>query len=200
MDGQEATAGSAAVDEELARCDLVIDATVSPQSFNRIAHVLAQAKTRLVWLEIYAGGIGGMVARYRPGHDPDPHSMRQGMLSWMEAQNAEVPETVEDYGAARNDGAALVASDADVSVIAAHATGLALDSLSEREPSDFLSNVYFIGLRRGWIFEQPLHVLPLHLEPSECATASSDPGAQRRALEFLKEVVSTDDDDGARAS
>ena len=122
------------------------------------------------------------------------------MLSWMEAQDVEVPETVEDYGAARNDGAALVASDADVSVIAAHATGLALDSLSEREPSDFLSNVYFIGLRRGWIFEQPLHVLPLDLEPSESATASSDPEAQRRALEFLKEVVSSDDDDGASAS
>ena len=200
MDGQEATAGSASVDEELAKCDLVIDATASPQGFNRIAHVVAQAKTRFIWLEIYAGGIGGMVARYRPGHDPDPHSMRQGILTWMEAQDAEVPETVVDYGVLSPDGETVVASDADVSVIAAYASDLALDTLSDREPSEFLSNVYFIGLRRGWVFEQALHVLPLDVELGESTTGPADPEAPRRALEFLKEVISSDDDDSACTS
>jgi len=117
----------------------------------------------------------------------------------VENPQAHESQNVEE-STADGEGGALVASDADVSVIAAHAAGLAFDTLSDREPSEFLSNVYFVGLRRGWIFDQPLHVLPLYMEPGESTSKAADPEAESRALEFLKEVISSDDDDSASTS
>lgn len=54
-----------------------------------------------------------------------------------------------------------MASDADVTVIAAQTTQMALDALLSREPSHYPHPAYLVGFARGWIFEQPFHTLPI---------------------------------------
>jgi hypothetical protein len=60
-----------------------------------------------------------------------------------------------------------VADDADVSVIAAHATRMATDILVDPTGPNFPSSVYMIGLRQGWIFEQPFETFPIDIKPTE---------------------------------
>jgi tRNA A37 threonylcarbamoyladenosine dehydratase len=47
MDGQEASAGAAGLDNQLGDCDLIVDATASPTGFNRVANVAAASGTPL---------------------------------------------------------------------------------------------------------------------------------------------------------
>ncbi len=67
LGGQEASGNTASVLDELATCDLLIDATADPQAFNFIASVARNALRPMIWAEVYAGGIGGFVGRVRPG-------------------------------------------------------------------------------------------------------------------------------------
>lgn len=160
LTGQESTVSTAAALEELAACDVIFDATACPQTFGLLAGVVRQAKTCLVWAEIFAGGLGGLVARSRPGLDPDPFEIRNRVLAYCEHQLAPPSEAGAAYGAGGNDSP-WIAADADVTVIAAHAARLALDLMLKREPSDFPYSVYLVGLSRGWIFEEPFHTIPL---------------------------------------
>jgi len=62
----------------------------------------------------------------------------------------------------------LVASDADVSVVAAHATRFAMDMLTGREPSAFPFSMYLVGLAQAWVFDAPFHTIPIDVgEPAE---------------------------------
>ena len=92
MDAQESSASAASVDESLASCDLIVDATASPASFNRAARVSVRSNTPLVWMEVYGGGIGGFFARSRPGRDPDPFTMRAQFDEWALKQGVEAPQ------------------------------------------------------------------------------------------------------------
>ena len=60
-----------------------------------------------------------------------------------------------------SDGPPLIADDADVSAIAAHAARLAIDLLIAREPSLFPHSVYAIGLGVGSVFDQPFQTFPI---------------------------------------
>ncbi len=201
MGGQEASASAAAVDQEIANCDLAIEATASSQSFNRASHVTQQANVPLVWLEIFAGGIGGFMARSRPENDPDPYAMRLQLDQWMNKQDAPVPKVVTDYTARGADGVPLVASDAAVTAIAAHTTEFALDTLAARNPSAYPANVYLIGLRQAWIFQQPLDIRPLILERSIVPTTQeTEPAIIHEHSEFLKGLLPSDEDDDSTST
>jgi len=119
----------------------------------------------MLWLEVYAGGIGGMVARSRPGHDPDAHTMRRIYVQYTAehpfSDAAVDSEGVRNYQMEDTQGTILAASDADVSVISAHATRLAVDTLLERNPSHFSYSMYLIGLERAWVFEAAFSTIPI---------------------------------------
>ena len=78
LTGQESNAVLNGALNRLGKCDLLIDATASPPVFNLLAAVAANNQKPLLWMEVYAGGIGGMIARSRPGIDPDPHGAGGG--------------------------------------------------------------------------------------------------------------------------
>jgi molybdopterin/thiamine biosynthesis adenylyltransferase len=164
LTGQESTASLSGILNKLGRCDILIDATADSKVFNLVAAIARTYEKPMLWGEVYAGGIGGMIARSRPGHDPDPHTIRAAYYDFT----SETPESglfvTRDYTAENADGDVLSASDADVGVLASHATRLAVDTLLGREPSMFPYSMYLIGLARSWVFEAPFHTIPIETD------------------------------------
>src|SRR5205807_2470456 len=53
LGGQESSGSTASVLDELATCDLLIDATADPQAFNFVASVATNRLRPMVWAEVY---------------------------------------------------------------------------------------------------------------------------------------------------
>lgn len=164
--GQQESAGTTEwVMEDLTKADLLIDATADPRAFNLIAAVARRHRKPMVWCQVYAGGIGGLVARALPDVDPPPMQARGQIQAWCDSQNIPWTGFAEaDYGARSGNGAPLLADDADVSVIASHAGRMALDILT-RDHTIFPSSAYLIGLATEWIFQAPFDTWPIELRP-----------------------------------
>ena len=192
LSGQEATLTVDSVLSQLGSCDIIIDATADPYTLNQLSTVVSQQLKPIVWLEIYSGGIGGMIARYRPNKDPYPKITRAALYEYLE--KLELPEIREtaDYTSVSSEGETVVASDADVTLVAAHATRMALDILIKREPSDFPCSLYLIGLSQSWIFDQPFCTIPMNL--SEVRSTIIEPGLSKNEvneeLDFIEKLIS----------
>jgi molybdopterin/thiamine biosynthesis adenylyltransferase len=160
LGGQEASGTTASVLDELATCDLLIDATADSQAFNFVAAVARSALRPMIWAEVYAGGVGGFVARLRPHTEPPPHTARRQYIGWCRQQG--VPWRGEDheYESRSNEGP-VVADDADVAIIAAHAARMTTDNLIRPDSSAFPHPAYLIGLARAWLFTEPFDIRPL---------------------------------------
>lgn len=156
--GQESSTAAASALSALGGADLIVDATASPGVFNLCTHVARHSKTPLLWLEIYAGGIGGLVARARPDKEAEPFTLRAAINlvanEIAEQKGVEPPERSIDYGAVDDEERIVIASDADVTTIAGHATQFALDTVLDRDPSHFHHPAYLVGFAENWIFEQ----------------------------------------------
>ncbi len=166
---------------------------ISP-SWQKIAHyssklTLDSSKLTLAWLEIFSGGIGGMVARSRPGRDPRPLEMRTQLEAWIAEQDAPAPETVEDYGAAWEDGRVQIATDADVAFVSAHLTEVALDALLDRQPSAFEGNTFLLGLQKDWVFTAPFQVIALNLRPPATPESVTSPEAREEMQDFVLNLL-----------
>ncbi|MER9863198.1 ThiF family adenylyltransferase [Mesorhizobium sp. M0185] len=183
--GQQESAGTTeSVIEELARADLLVDATADPRAFNLVAAVARRQRKPMVWCEVFAGGIGGIVARARPDVDPTPTHARGQVRAWCDKHGVPWTGAADiEYGAQSENGSPLVADDADVSVIAGHAARLALDVLT-REQSIFPSSAYAIGLTAEWIFQAPFDTWPIDLR-SEGEWGESQDGASADDLKDL---------------
>ena len=192
LSGQEATAYVDGVLSELGAADLIIDATADSITFNQLSTVASQQKTPMVWLKIYAGGIGGLIARFRPGCDPDPKTMRAYLLGYLAQQNAPEINATADYTATDAEGETLIASNADVAVIAENATQMALDILTGCEPSGFPYSMYLIGLSHGWIFKEPFYTIPINFSDVESTLTVPDLSDEDAAetLNFLGKLIS----------
>jgi hypothetical protein len=166
LGGQESSDSTDAALVEIGGCDLIIDATADPQVFNLCGAVARNERRTLIWGEVFAGGIGGLVARLRPGIEPVPHAARRQILDWCAGQGALPPAgTADQYGLSLPGGAPpLVADDADVTAMAAHVSRLALDALA-RDESLFPQAAYAVGLKPGWIFGAPFETWPIALMP-----------------------------------
>jgi hypothetical protein len=166
LGGQESAGATDAALVEVGKCDLIVDATANPQVFNLCAAIARDERKPLVWGEVFAGGIGGLVARVRPDIEPVPHAARRQILEWCADRGREPPKgKPADYGLTTGEGSApLVADDADVSVISGHVARLAVDVLVELH-SAFPQAAYAIGLRKEWIFQAPFDTWPIELLP-----------------------------------
>lgn len=151
--------------EAIGESDLIIDATADPTAFNLSGGAARRHRKPMIWAEVFGGGIGGLIARARPDVDPPPTEARRQIAGWCDGHATPWefrPET--DYEAVGDDETPFVADDADVSVIAAHATRFALDILQGGETS-FPQSAYVIGLKKAWIFQAPFDTWPIDLDP-----------------------------------
>lgn len=177
LTGQESNSYVNGVFLKISKCDVIIDATASGQVFNLLASISSSSQKPLIWGEVYAGGIGGVIARSRPEFDPDPQTMRQAYYQFTAETSeadffAPAPYTLEN-----DEGEVLVASDADVSVIANHIARLAVDTMLTTDDSIFPYSMYLIGLAKGWIFSQPFDTKPIqtdHLHQNKAADLSDE--------------------------
>lgn len=158
--GQENPLVSAVVAEALASCNLVIDATAAPSAFLTLAALCHRAQIAMVWGEVFAGGGGGLMARSRPGLDPDPLSVRNHIFGVLRDAPPAPGTEQRDYGA-DIDGRVYIASDAEVGALAAHMTQFSLDALCKEAESAYPVAAYLIGFRKFWLFDQPFDVRPV---------------------------------------
>lgn len=198
--GQENNASVARVLKRLGECDLIVDATADPEVFNLLAHIAGRYSKPLVWMEVYGGGVGGMVARCRPGFDPEPWRMRATYHSATADAPGPAPGNLtEPYAAEGSGGQPLTASDAAVSVIAGYAASMALDALIDPAGTAYPHPMYLVGLSEGWMFEQPFHNIPIAAsDPSEPDDADPDAGpeteseARSEGLRFLMRLLESE--------
>ncbi len=191
LTGQESAGIVDSILSQLGACDLIIDATANPEVLNQLSTVACQQMKPLVWFEIYAGGIGGMIARFRPDQDPDPITTHSSLHEYLESLDLQEINGTEDYVTVNSEGEPIAACDADVAVIAANATRMALDILIEREPSNFPYSLYLIGLTREWIFTEPFHTIPKDLKnvqsiPTELEVSEKE---TNESLEFIEQLI-----------
>ncbi len=191
--GQEASAVADSVLQKLQACDLVIDATAEPAVFNLLAGICTAGRKPLFWVQIFAGGIGGLIARSRPGLDPAPHLARNRIQAWCDALGVPAPVAVRPYEV-NTEAEPLIADDADVGAISAHAARMALDHLIGASPSAFPASAYMIGLSSGWIFDQPFDTRAIDLGDPAPTAAASAPSA---GVALLAQMLN---DHGAQSS
>jgi molybdopterin/thiamine biosynthesis adenylyltransferase len=194
LGGQESSGSTASVLDQLAACDLLIDATADPQAFNFVASVARDALRPMVWAEVYAGGIGGFVGRLRPNIEPPPHEARRQYLAWCQKQNVPWQRQDADYGSRGGGMPPAVADDGDVGVIAAHASRMAIDALLRPEESLFPHPAYVIGLQRAWIFDAPFDTRPIDFIAEGSWAPAPTPERTADALEFMASLFEQGED------
>ncbi len=195
LGGQESSGSTASVLDELATCDLLIDATADPQAFNFVASVATNRLRPMVWAEVYAGGIGGVVARLRPGVEPPPHSARRQYFAWCRAQRAPWQGLDQNYEARGIPAETLVADDSDVAVIAAHASRIALDLLVRPGDTIFPHSAYVIGFANQWIFSAPFDTHPIDFAPDGEWTSQLSPKRTAEAILYMSSLSGFGDDE-----
>lgn len=167
LNGQEASSRIAKALRAAATSDLIIDATGDPTVFNLLAAVASSDQRPMVWAEVLAGGIGGMIARFTPGRTPTPRTMRAIIAQWCADRGTPWTGMDSRYETTTADGPVLIADDADTAVIAAHATRLAIDALIGNDPPIYRYSAYFLGLKPTWIFREPFDTHPIDVGPPE---------------------------------
>lgn len=142
--------------EKLGQCDLIVETSGSGQGFSVAAAVAAQKQIPMVWGRVFGGGYGGYIVRSRPGIEHPALDVRHQLYVAMTDPALPKPpdDSDIDYGS-EHDEQAMIADDADVSVISAHLSRMALDTLRPSDQSDYPESAYLIGLRQEWIFEAP---------------------------------------------
>ncbi|MDH4108809.1 MAG: ThiF family adenylyltransferase [Gammaproteobacteria bacterium] len=202
LGGQESASTMVGALEALADCDLLIDATAESVAFNMLASVSKRRKVPMVWALVFAGGIGGIVARARPNIDPVPNDARGQIDVWCvdRGKDWNRGRDATRYSGERPDGKPMIASDAEVSIIASHATRFAVDILAGAEESNFPASAYVIGFSRDWIFEQPFDTWPINLQCKEQWGETLDPLSEEELSELLKEHLLPIEDADANSS
>jgi molybdopterin/thiamine biosynthesis adenylyltransferase len=186
--GEQASSGAIeGLIEILEGCDLLIDAAAESSAFEVLSAVTSFAKRPFVWGEVFSGGIGGMIARSRPGLEPNSSVMRRTIEDWCADQGRTISRSAAPYES--NDEAPAIASDADVSIIAGHLAAFAIDTLLSRSPSAYPHAVYLIGLQAEWIFDQALEVRPIDVgQPDDSATPPVEE-CRTEIMEILKQLA-----------
>jgi sulfur-carrier protein adenylyltransferase/sulfurtransferase len=197
LGGQESADSTDSVMSALRGCDVIVDATADVHCFNFCASVARGSLIPLVWGEVFAGGAGGLVARVRSGHEPEPQAARNQIAAWCDAQGVAAPRdgSTTPYGGSSEGGAPLVADDAEVTIIASHLARFVTDVLVCPQESAFPAPVYAVGLRKAWIFSQPFETWPIQLVGAEPWKTEPEAGSVKESVELLRELLPSAFDD-----
>ncbi|AMA60124.1 ThiF family adenylyltransferase [Bradyrhizobium sp. CCGE-LA001] len=186
MAGQESSGSAETAITSLLARDVIVNATANPSVFNLVAAVAESDQKPVVWAEVFGGGFGGLMARYRPGKEPSPQLMRRAIENWF-AERGYQPKTVtRDYGTG-GDGPPMIADDADVASIAAATARLAIDTLLAREPSYFPVSAYVLGLApEDGLFTQAFETFPVPMPESPPQEIPFDMSAEEATAEIVE--------------
>src|SRR5581483_9559278 len=96
-----------------------------------------------------------------------------------------------NYTTETAEGQVLVASDADIAIIAHHAARLICDCFAPEDRSKFPFSMYLIGLAKGWVFEAPFATIPISMQSytSTGPTDTKETGMNPESLKFLLELI-----------
>lgn len=156
---------AANVNQALACCDLIIDATANADVFNHLAGLSLRHNRSLIWGAVYAGGIGGEMARARVNKDPSPYDIRTVINQFYETSEETPPIAAgRGYDGSVGEETLMQATDADVAAFAAHLSAFALDTLTDAEPSNYDAHAYLVGLKRAWLFNGPFDARPIEVD------------------------------------
>lgn len=197
LGGQESAGSTDSVMSSLEACDIIIDATADPHCFNFCAAIAKAALRPLIWGEVLAGGIGGIVARARPGFEPEPQKARNQIMAWCDEQGIPAPVAENPYAANIDQGPPLIADDAEVAIIAGHLSRMAIDALLYEE-SEFPAAAYAIGLRKAWIFSQPFDTRLIQLPGTEPWQTKQDEASTDETMALLRELLPSPTDGNDR--
>ncbi|WMS87905.1 ThiF family adenylyltransferase [Pleionea litopenaei] len=202
LGGQESSASISGALESLGQGDLLIDATAEPKAFNIIASISTRYRKPMIWTEVFAGGIGGIVVRVRPDIDPIPLAARDQISTWCNDQGMEwaSPAVSDEYHGLAEDGTPLIADDAEVTIMASHATRFALDILARPEASIFPASAYVVGLSSGWLFNEPFDTRPIKLLPEGQWGDTVDFLEEEDMVRLLKEHLPVEEKDETTAT
>jgi molybdopterin/thiamine biosynthesis adenylyltransferase/ubiquitin-protein ligase len=199
LGGQESANSMTGALEALGDCDLLIDATAEPTAFNMIASVATRQSKPMVWAEVFAGGIGGFVARARPYIDPVPLLARAQIEAWCTDQNVDWirPDNAGQYDGQGEDGAPLIADDAEVSIVASHVVRFACDILARPDAGIFPVSAYVIGFSSEWLFTQPFDTRPIDLVPDGVWGEQNDGLEPAALIKIVTDHMPTEEAPGA---
>ena len=194
LGGQESSKSMTGALEALGSCDILVDATANPSAFNLIASVATRKQKPMVWVEVFAGGVGGIVARARPEIDPIPLIARAQIETWCSDQGIEWnnPPNLGAYQMAMGDEDPLIADDAEVSLMAAHATRFISDILIKPDSSIFPVSAYAVGCTSKWAFNEPFHTWPIELILEGSWGEVEDPIAPEEMIKLIEEHIVTE--------
>lgn len=159
--GQENAARYAEMIRSLLSADVVIDCTASGDVFQVLSALCSRNKKPLIWGEVFAGGIGGLVGSADPKNTPSPILVKRALLDYLSVQ----PDAPYKHETERYQGGPLIADDNSVAVIANmmvyRTKQLVLNQFDPTEPP-----VWIVGLAKIWIFESCFEVkrIPCRIE------------------------------------
>lgn len=188
--GQES---SSQLDRELELikdCDVIIDATANPIVFNLLGILAERYQKPLLWAQVFGGGIGGLLARYRPGRDASPSQMRQAYILYADQHPFPSALHRSPYSSATDTDDFLSAIDSDVSLLAAHMARLAVDTMVSKE-SSYPYSIYLLGFEKAWVFQAPFDTIPINCACNE-ETRSQSPATdeeKQASLEFVEGLL-----------
>ena len=194
LSGQESSASAASALSALGKADVIIDATANSSVFTLCAHVAKHTKTPLIWMEVFAGGIGGLVGRSRPDIDAEPFTLRAAIHAAAneigDQKGVEAPIVYGNYIAVGEEGV-VTATDADVTVLSGYVTQMALDTLLQNDPSRFPHPGYLVGLAQAWVFEEAFHTIPIDCSaPVDWSTTvETDKTTREDASAFIVQLL-----------
>jgi len=171
-------------------CDVIVDATGDPATALFLGAVADANERAFVSVEVFEGGVGGLVAACVPARDPPFAVARASFLAWCDEQGVKPPEPgPRRYEALAEDGAPLVADDAAVTITAGHAARIILDTL-DGTPPPVSSAWLLLGYRQSWLFDGHGHTIRLSVGERPPATpVEEDAEAKAFALELAKEYL-----------
>jgi hypothetical protein len=174
LDGQHSTATIMAALSKLGKCDLIVETSASGQGFAVSAAVATQMGIPMVWGRVFGGGYGGYIVRSRPGIEFPPLDVRHQVYTAMTDPSLQKPpdDNDIDYGSENDEQGAMIADDADVSILSGYLSRLVIDTLRPVSETEYPESAYLIGLRKEWIFDTPFETRPISLPRVEPEAAN----------------------------
>lgn len=200
LGGQESSGSIETLIKNLADSDLIVDCTADAKVFNYLCAAVAVAKKPLLWAQLFGGGFGGMIARHRPNLEPAPATMRSIIENWWQERGLPARTAAVDYRTTSD--IPLIADDADVTVIAANAARLGIDTLIPRDPSAYPYSVYMIGLAKWGVFESAFDTYPIAVglpSAQEVADKSDPEEAAAELARIVQLIMEHKDEDSSGA-